>query len=105
MALGAVLGGNAIGGDMSKLGLSIESAASIIMRDTMTRYFTTFSEVLVNDPNVARTVVAALVDGLAGACAYAIAGRLGSKEDVIEMTIKQLRECVDRDLQHLGRKP
>lgn len=88
---------------MTKPGLSIESAASVIIRDTIQKYFATFSHVLASDQLAARTVIAAFADGLAGAVAYAIAGRLGSKEDVIEMTVKVLRECVDRDLRLLTR--
>lgn len=85
-----------------KPGLRIESAASVTARDMITKHVTVFSHVIKHDRAASQSVVAAYVDGLAGVTALAIAGRQGSRTDVIEATIAKLREAIDRDLQHLS---
>lgn len=83
-------------------GLRIESAASIVARDIIQRHMHVFAHVIRTDRAANRSTVAAYIDGLAGAVALTIAGGHGSRTDVIEATIKTLREAVDRDLMHLA---
>lgn len=82
-------------------GLRIETAAGVTARDLVTQHLAAFQWAIRNDRLSAQATVAAYVDGLAGATALAIAGRHGSRDDVIEATIKQLREAISRDLKHL----
>lgn len=84
-------------------GLRIESAAGIVLRDTVQKHMATFAHVIRQDRVANASVVAAYVDGLAGATALTIAGGHGSREDVIDAVIKSLRLAVERDLGHLGR--
>lgn len=84
-------------------GLRIESAAGIVLRDTVQNHMATFAHVIRQDRAANASVVAAYVDGLAGAVALTIAGRHGSREAVIEAVIKSLRLAVERDLGHLAR--
>jgi len=85
-----------------KNGLSIESAASVALRDIIQNHMQNFALVIRTDKAASRSTVAAYVDGLAGAVALAIAGRHGSREDVVGLTIAQLIEAIDRDLKHLA---
>lgn len=87
---------------MSNLGLRIETAASVIMRDTIQKHMRTFAHVIKGDRAAGQSVVSTYIDGLSGAAALVIVGRHGSREDVIEATVKQLRECIDRDLRLLA---
>lgn len=84
-------------------GLRIESAASVIMRDTIQKHMGIFAHVIRTDRAANASVVAAYVDGLAGATALTIVGGHGSRQDVVDAVIKSLRAAVDRDLQHLAR--
>jgi len=84
-------------------GLRIESAASVILRDTIQQHMGVFAHVIRTDRAAGQSVAAAYIDGLAGAAALVIAGGHGSRADVIETTIKTLREAINRDLQHLAR--
>lgn len=84
-------------------GMKLESAASVIARDTLAQYFHVFAPVIRTDRVVNKSVSAEFINGLAGVLALTIAGGLGSKEDVLNATIAKLREYVDRDLQRLGR--
>lgn len=89
---------------MSKPGLSIESAASIVLRDTIMQHMQIFGHVIRFDKVAGQSVASAYIDGLAGALAFIIAGRHGgSKDDVLDEAVQKLREALDRDLQHLGR--
>jgi site-specific recombinase XerC len=88
---------------MTEPGLSIESAASVTARHAITQHLTSFHRVIRTDRAASQSTVAAYVDGLAGVVALTIAGGHGSREDVIEATIKLLREAIDRDLTHLTR--
>lgn len=85
-----------------KPGLRIESAASIILRDTITQHMHVFGEVVRRDRAAGQSVVAAYIDGLAGAFALTVAGRHADLESV-EAVIIKLRDAIDRDLRHLGR--
>jgi hypothetical protein len=85
-----------------KPGLRIESAASAIARDVIQQHLRTFAHVIRQDRVAGQSVIAAYVDGLAGSVAFVIAGRHGSREEVIEATIAKLRDAIDRDLKHLG---
>jgi hypothetical protein len=88
---------------MSKPGLSLETGASVILRDFINQHMAQFAWVLQADMLASRAVVATYIDGLAGAAALAIQGGLGSREEVIALTEKTLREAIERDLQHLAR--
>ena len=85
-----------------KDGLNIETAAGVVARDMITKYMESFALTIRRDKLASQTAVAAYVDGLAGALALTIAGRHGSKDDVVNATIAKLREAVNRDLTHLG---
>lgn len=84
-----------------KPGLRIESAASVTARDMIQNHMHTFAHVIRTDRAASQSTVAAYVDGLAGTVALTIAGGHGSRTDVIEATIKTLREAIDRDLRHV----
>ena len=83
--------------------LRIETAASVVLRDTIQQHMANFAYVIRTDRAANAGVVAAYVDGLAGALALTIAGGHGSRTEVIDMTIKVLRDAIDRDLRHLVR--
>lgn len=87
----------------TKPGLRIESAASVTARDMIQQHMHAFAHVISADRVASTSVVAAYIDGLAGAVSLAIAGRQASKSEVIEATIVGLRKAIDRDLQHLAR--
>ncbi len=89
---------------MTKPGLSIESAASVIAREHITKYFEVFGPALMRDRITGQSVTAAYIDGLAGVMACVIASGAGSKDDVLNGTIAKLREALDRDLKFVGRK-
>lgn len=89
---------------MSLNGLSIETAAGVTAREMIMQHMAAFAFVIRRDKLASKHAVAAYVDGLAGAIALTIAGRHGSKEDVVNATIAVLREAIDRDLAHLGTK-
>lgn len=86
---------------MSTDGLRIETAAGITARDMLSQHLAAFAFVIRNDRLASRATVAAYIDGLAGAMALTIAGGHGSRNDVIEETVKRLRAAVERDLKHL----
>ena len=88
---------------MSKPGLRFESAASVTLRDTIKQHMSVFYHVIRNDRIAGQSVVTAYADGLAGALALVIAGGQ-DRTEVTENAIKTLREGIERDLQHLGRK-
>lgn len=88
---------------MTAPGLRIESAASVTARDMIQRHMQVFAHVIRTDRAANQSVVAAYVDGLAGAVALTITGGHGSRTDVIEAAITKLREAIDRDLRHLAR--
>jgi hypothetical protein len=87
---------------MTRPGFSIESAASITLRDTITKHTHAFAHVIKADRAASQSTVSAYIDGLAGAAALTIAGGHGSREDIVDAVIAKLREAVDRDLRHLG---
>jgi hypothetical protein len=84
-------------------GLKIEPAAGITLRDLIRQHMQSFALVVRTSRHASKAVVAAYIDGLAGAMALTIAGKHGSKDDVINATVTKLREAVDRDLRHLGK--
>jgi hypothetical protein len=88
---------------MSKPGLSIETAASVTLQDALQKHMHTFSHVIKHDRAANNSVLSVYVNGLAGAIALTVVGGHASKDDVIDEAVRKLRECVDRDLQHLGR--
>lgn len=84
-----------------KDGLRIESAASVLARDAIHNHLAQFALVVRRDRAAAQSTVTEYVNGLAGVVALSIAGGHGSREEIIEATIKQLREFIDRDLFHI----
>ncbi len=82
-------------------GMRIETASSVLARDMIQKHLGQFALVMRKDKLASRSTVTEYTNGLAGAVALAIAGGHGSKDDVVEATIKQFREYVDRDLTHL----
>ncbi len=88
---------------MAEAGLRIESAASVILRDSINKHMHVFAEVIRRDRAAGQSVSAAYIDGLAGALALVIAGGHGqSVDEVLETACKTLRESVRRDLRHLS---
>jgi hypothetical protein len=85
-------------------GLKIETAAGVTLRDAIRQHMQSFALIIRTGRPSGQAVVAAYVDGLAGAMALTIAGGHGSREEVVNATVTKLREAVDRDLRHLGRK-
>lgn len=85
-----------------KPGLRIESAASITLHDTLQKHMGVFAHVIRTDKAASTSTVGVYISGLAGAVALGIAGGLGDRADVIETTIKTLRDAIERDLKHLG---
>lgn len=82
-------------------GLKIETAAAFTLRDAIRQHMQSFALTIRISRPSGQAVVAAYVDGLAGAMALTIVGGHGSKEDVVNATVTKLREAVDRDLRHL----
>lgn len=85
-------------------GLKIETAAALTLRDSICHHMQAFGLTIRTNRRSGQAVVAAYIDGLAGAVALTIVAGHGGKQDVIDATIAKLRESVDRDLTHLGRK-
>lgn len=86
----------------SSAGLRIESAASVIARDMIQQHMRVFAHVVRLDRAAGQSTVTAYIDGLAGVVALTVAGGHGSRADVIDATMKALREAIDRDLRHLA---
>ena len=84
-------------------GLKIEHAAGVTLRDAIRKHMAAFAYTIRRGRHVGQDVVAAYIDGLAGAMALTIVGGHGSREDILYATLTKLREAVDRDLQHLGK--
>jgi predicted sugar kinase len=87
---------------MSTPGLKIESAASVILEDTIKKHMHAFAHVIRRDRVAGMSVSAAYTGGLSGTLALIVAGGHASKEEVLTATIAKLREAVDRDLRHLA---
>lgn len=81
-----------------KPGLRIESAASVTLRDTIMSHFSIFGHVIKTDRAAGQSVVAAYIDGLAGATALVIAGGHASKEDAIYASVRAFKDALERDL-------
>lgn len=86
---------------MTKEGLRIESASSVIARDMIRQHVGTFSHVIREDRAANTSTVAAYIDGLAAVTALTIAGGFGGRDDIVTAVVGRLTECVDRDLKHL----
>ena len=84
-------------------GLRIESAASVILRDAIVKHMHVFGDTIRRDRAAGQSVTAAYIDGLAGAMALVVAGGHGSYNEVLDATVKTLREAMARDVQHLSR--
>ena len=88
---------------MADDGLKIETAAGVTLRDAIRQHMVTFALTISASRHTGQAVIAAYIDGLAGAMALAIVAGHASKEDVVNATLAKLREAVDRDLQYLGK--
>lgn len=86
---------------MSKPGLSIESAASVTLRDTLASHMITFNHVIRHDRVAGKSVHAQYVNALAGTMALMIAGGQANYDGLVEATVAKLKECIDRDLRHI----
>lgn len=87
-----------------KPGLRIESAASVILRDTIQQHMAIFAHVIRTDRAAGQSVAAVYIDGLAGTLALVISGTAPtgqSKELIVDAVVTKLREAIDRDLRHL----
>ena len=84
-------------------GLKIETAAAFTLRDAIRQHGSRFALTIRTDRTAGQAVVAAYIDGLAGAVALTIASGHGSKDDIVNATVTKLREAVDRDLKVLGK--
>jgi hypothetical protein len=82
-------------------GLKIETAAGVTLRDAIRQHMQSFALTIRASRPSGQAVIAAYIDGLAGAVALTIAGGHGSKDNIIEAAITKLREAVDRDLRYL----
>lgn len=88
--------------DVNK-GLSIESAASVTLRDAVLTHMRTFGHAIRADRAAGKSVHAEYVNALAGTMALMIAGGQAAKDDIIAATHAKLVECIERDLKHLGK--
>jgi hypothetical protein len=88
---------------MTEPGLRIESAASVTARDMIEKHVRVFNYVIRHDRAANQSTVAAYVDGLAAVAALTIIGGHGGHAEVVEATVKALRDAINRDLMHLGR--
>ena len=84
-----------------KPGLSMESAASVIMRDAVVKHMHTFAHVIKADHAAGKSMHAVYVDALAGTIALMIAGGQASKDELIAATATLLVNSLERDLQGL----
>lgn len=83
-------------------GLRVETAASVVLKQTMEQYFHAFAHVINQDRAAGKSVHAELTSALAGCVALMIAGGHGSIDDLMGGTVSKLREFVDRDLRHIA---
>ncbi len=76
--------------------------ASKVARDWLFSYVKSFAPSIRRERATSQAVSAVFIDGLAAVTAFTIAGRHGGKDEVIEATMKSLREAIDRDVMYLG---
>lgn len=86
-----------------KPGLRIETAASVTLRKTVEDHMRVFAHIIKTDRAASQSVVAAYIDGLAGAVALTVSGGHGGREDAINATVDKLRQAIMRDLVYLAR--
>lgn len=84
-----------------KPGLSLESAASVIMRDTVKKHMHTFAHTIKADHACGRAMHAVYIDALAGTIALMVAGGQASKDELIAATATLLVNSLERDLRGL----
>jgi len=81
-------------------GLTLETAASVVLRDTIQQHMAQFAHVIRTDKACGQAVSAAYIDGLAGALALIVAG--GESREQVLLTVRiTLESAVNRDLRHL----
>lgn len=85
-----------------KPGLRTETAAGVTLRSLIAEHMRIFSEVIREDREAGQAVVAAYVDGLAGAMALIIRGGYGSPAEVTLATQHKVNDALTRDLAHLA---
>lgn len=83
-----------------KPGLTLETAASVILRDSIQRHMAQFAHVIRTDRATGQAVAAVYIDGLSGALALTVAGG-EDLEQVLSTVRDTLRAAVIRDLRHL----
>lgn len=74
-----------------------------VARDWIKNFNAAFVNSIVKERATAQAASAAMTDGLAGIAALAIASGHGSKAEIVEATVKSLRDAIDRDLMHIAR--
>lgn len=84
-----------------KPGLRIETAAGVMAVDMIAQHVRTFQFAIKSDRLASAATVAAYIEGLAAVVGLTIAGRHGSKEDVLNATMVRLREETDKVLRKL----
>jgi hypothetical protein len=82
-------------------GLRIETAASVLLKETITAHMAQFGHVIGRDKAASKSTLSVYVDGLAGAMALTIAGGLCSAHELTNDIDVRLREAVHRDLKYL----
>lgn len=82
-------------------GLRLETGASILLRDLIQNHMQQFHHAIRRDKAASQSVLAAYVDGLAGAIALTAAGGLCSLDELFDDVSVRVRESVVRDLKHL----
>ena len=86
-------------------GLSVETAAHVILRDKIKRHLTEYSDAIMRDRKTGANAVAAFVDGLAGTMAMCVISGQVSRDDCLAATVHALRKALDRDLLQLATRP
>jgi hypothetical protein len=79
--------------------------ANEVARDWLKNYMASFAPMIRQERATSQAAAAAMVDALSGVVALTIRGWHGTKDEVVEATIKSLREAIDRDLRHLNVHP
>ena len=85
-----------------KPGLRVETAASVIARDMIHDFMGKFALAIRRDRHTSATTTAAYIDGLAGCIALTVAGKHGSREEVVAAVLDKLNDAVNRDLRMLN---
>jgi len=74
----------------------------VMARDWLKNFMRSFAPSIRNERETSRIASAAMIDGLAAVTALAIIGRQGDKREIIEATVRVLRDNIERDLRHMS---